>query len=72
MKQCQKKLQGFICEKCLKSKLNSQIYNSLLDTMSVITSTPKQICDNPLNTSKSKFLYSFSKASRDNLATKPM
>jgi len=38
--------------------------------MSVIISTPKQICDNPLNTSKSKFLYTFSKSSRENLAQK--
>jgi hypothetical protein len=38
--------------------------------MSVTVSTPQQICTNPLNTSKSKFLYSFPKSPKL-LVTKP-
>lgn len=38
--------------------------------MSVIVSTPTQICNSPLNQSKAKFLYSFPKASKDNLVRK--
>ena len=38
--------------------------------MSVIVSTPAQICNSPLNQSKAKFLYSFPKASKDNLVRK--
>ena len=32
--------------------------------MSIITTTPEQICRNPTNRSKSKMLYSFSKTPR--------
>ncbi len=40
--------------------------------MSQVVSTPQQICNHPLNSSKSKFMYSFSKASKDNLIQKPV
>jgi len=40
--------------------------------MSVTISTPLQICNNPLNRSKSKYLYSFPKTERFGKTKKPL